>query len=417
MSGTLSHNAAKPFATRPGTVLARCSDERQADRSAVAKRQAFASRHMTALADIYNGAAHGLFRAGDPAFREALAALRLPPASGPAQSAGGIVVGSCSTEPRGAGGESGQNRDASLPACVDSRRSSNRPRGKNRGRADGTRRCPSGTDCARRLGRGAPRAVHLFPRRGRRHRNLCRGLAEALRPFGVHGAIAAPGDVDDSYLHDDLPIFRFATERGADLERAYGAPDPRAARSFMALIARLRPRIVCVCTPARRRFGTACRCGARGRGEGRADLSRADRQLRARHDDVDGPCALRRQARPGPLHPMRFGAARRPPLLRGAIARTPQAIGDALGQAGLAGGAFTALRLASLIGAGHRRFAELARKVDRIVAPCRWVGEVLPRGTACRKKNSYYAGRDSADIPEGRLCRGPISHPGLRAGC
>ena len=68
-----------------------------------------------------------------------------------------------------------------------------------------------------------------------------------------------------------------------------------------------------------------------------------------------------------------------PRSLRGAIARTPQAIGDALGQAGLAGGAFTALRLASLIGAGHRRFAELARKVDRIVAPCRWVGEVLRR--------------------------------------
>ena len=40
------------------------------------KRRALTSRQMTALADIYNGAAHGLFRAGDPAFREALAALR-----------------------------------------------------------------------------------------------------------------------------------------------------------------------------------------------------------------------------------------------------------------------------------------------------------------------------------------------------
>jgi glycosyltransferase involved in cell wall biosynthesis len=34
------------------------------------------SKRMNALADIYNGAAHGLFRAADPAFREALAALR-----------------------------------------------------------------------------------------------------------------------------------------------------------------------------------------------------------------------------------------------------------------------------------------------------------------------------------------------------
>ena len=39
-------------------------------------RHALTSRQMTALADIYNGAAHGLFRAADPAFREALAALR-----------------------------------------------------------------------------------------------------------------------------------------------------------------------------------------------------------------------------------------------------------------------------------------------------------------------------------------------------
>jgi len=34
------------------------------------------SGRISALADIYNGAAHGLFRAGDPSFRQALAALR-----------------------------------------------------------------------------------------------------------------------------------------------------------------------------------------------------------------------------------------------------------------------------------------------------------------------------------------------------
>ena len=39
-------------------------------------RRALSPRQRTALADIYNGAAHGLFRAADPKFREALAALR-----------------------------------------------------------------------------------------------------------------------------------------------------------------------------------------------------------------------------------------------------------------------------------------------------------------------------------------------------
>lgn len=40
------------------------------------RRGALTKQQMTALADIYNGAGHGLFRAADPAFREALAALR-----------------------------------------------------------------------------------------------------------------------------------------------------------------------------------------------------------------------------------------------------------------------------------------------------------------------------------------------------
>ena len=232
------------------------------------------------------------------------------------------------------------------------------------------------------------------------------GLAEALRPFGVHSAIAAPGDVDDSYLHDDLPIFRFATERGADLERAYGAPDPRAAQSFMALIARLRPRIVhlhaCTAAVSVRLVDAAHAAGGKvvltyhtptvscARGTmmwmGRAPCDgKLDRYRCTR-------CALAQHGVP--------------PVLRGAIARTPQAIGDALGRAGLAGGAFTALRLASLIGAGHRRFAELARKVDRIVAPCRWVCEVLRRNgvpeeklVLCRQGLSRHPGRQALPRP------------------
>jgi hypothetical protein len=40
------------------------------------ERGALSVRQLAALCDIYNGAAHGLFRARDPSFREALAALR-----------------------------------------------------------------------------------------------------------------------------------------------------------------------------------------------------------------------------------------------------------------------------------------------------------------------------------------------------
>jgi glycosyltransferase involved in cell wall biosynthesis len=228
------------------------------------------------------------------------------------------------------------------------------------------------------------------------------GLTETLRPLGVHSAIAAPGDFDDAYLHDDVPVYRFAAERSADLSRAYGAPDPRAARSFHAVIARLRPRIVhlhaLTAAVSARLVDAAHEAGAKvvltyhtptvscARGTmmwmGRAPC---DGKLDRRR------CTLCTLAQHGV-----------PPLFRDLIARTPPAIGDALGRAGLSGGAFTALRLASLIGGAHRRFEELVRKVDRIVAPCRWVCEVLWRN----------------GVPENKLvlCRQGLSrHPGSQA--
>jgi glycosyltransferase involved in cell wall biosynthesis len=228
------------------------------------------------------------------------------------------------------------------------------------------------------------------------------GLAEALRPHGVHSAIAAPGEVDDAGLHDDVPVFRFATARHADLARAYGAPDPRAAQSFRALITRLGPQIVHLhahtAAVSARLVDAAHEAGAKvlltyhtptvscARGTmmwmGRAPC---DGKLDRRR------CTLCTLAQHGV-----------PPLFRDLIARTPQTLGDALGQAGLAGGAFTALRLASLIGGAHRRFEDLARKVDRIVAPCRWVCEVLRRNGVAEEKLV--------------LCRQGLSrHPGARA--
>ena len=70
------------------------------------------------------------------------------------------------------------------------------------------------------------------------------GLAEMLFAHGARSAIAAAGEVDNAYRHNRTPVFRFATERRGDLNRAYGVPDAQAAQSFRALIARQRPRIV-----------------------------------------------------------------------------------------------------------------------------------------------------------------------------
>jgi glycosyltransferase involved in cell wall biosynthesis len=212
------------------------------------------------------------------------------------------------------------------------------------------------------------------------------GLVEALRSRGLSSAVAAPGEVDDAYLHEGAPVFRFATERDADLDRAYGAPDPRAAQSFRAVITRLRPRIVhlhaSTAAVSVRLVDAAHEVGAkvvftyhtpavscargtmmwmgRSQCDGRLDPHR---------------CALCTLARHGV-----------PPLLRNAIARTPHTVSDTLGRAGLSGGALTALRLPSLIAAAHRRFRELGSKVDCTVVPCIWARDVLQRNGVPQNK-------------------------------
>jgi glycosyltransferase involved in cell wall biosynthesis len=228
------------------------------------------------------------------------------------------------------------------------------------------------------------------------------GLAEVLRSFGVHSAVAAPGRADAAYDHDDVPVFRFAIDPHPDIDRAYGAADLRAAESFRLLIARLRPRIVHLhaytAAVSTRLVDIAHEAGANVVFTYHTPAVSCARgtMMRMGRVQCDGKldryrCTLCTSAQHG-----------MPPLFRDAIARTPQAIGDGLGRGGLAGGVFTALRLSSLIGAAHRRFEDLARKVERIVVLCRWVGEVLQRN----------------GVPDDKLalCRpGLFRHPGPRA--
>ena len=228
------------------------------------------------------------------------------------------------------------------------------------------------------------------------------GLAEALRPHGVHSSIAAPGDVDDAYRHDDVPVFRFATESRPDINRAYGAPDAGAAQSSRALIARLRPGIVHLhahtAAVSVRLVDAAHEAGAKVVLTYHTPTVSCPRGTMMWMGRV--PCDGKLDRRRCTLCTLAQHGV--PPTFRDVIARTPQAIGDVLGRAGLAGGAFTALRLSSLIGARHRRFEDLARKVDRIVAPCDWVCAVLRRN----------------GVPEEKLvlCRqGLTGHPGPQA--
>ncbi len=170
------------------------------------------------------------------------------------------------------------------------------------------------------------------------------GLAETLRAHGVHSAIAAAGEVDDAYRHDGAPVFRFATARRADLSHAYGAPDPQAAQSFRAVIARQRPRIVHLhaytAAVSPRLVDVAHETGAKvvlTYHTPTVSCARGTMMWMGR-----APCDGKLYRRRCTLCTLAHHGV--PPLFRDAIARTPRAVGDTLGQAGLAGGVFTALR-------------------------------------------------------------------------
>jgi glycosyltransferase involved in cell wall biosynthesis len=233
-------------------------------------------------------------------------------------------------------------------------------------------------------------------------------LVRELRRHGITGVVAAPGQTEVAYDHDEVPVFRLATDPRAGLTQAYGAPDQIVAQSFRALVARLRPRIVHLhartSAVSERLVDAAHEVGAKvvftyhtptvscvrgtmmwmGRSpcDGRLDLRRCT------------ACALEQHAVP--------------PLLRRTIAHTPVIVGEMIERAGLAGGPFTALRLPSLIDAMHRRFQDLMSKADRIVAVCGWVRDVLQLNgvpenklTLCRYGLAHVREADSVSSDEG----------------
>ena len=165
-----------------------------------------------------------------------------------------------------------------------------------------------------------------------------------------------------------------------------GRPNSRATRSFRALVARRRPRIVHL--HARTAAVSERLVDAAQEAEAKVVLTYHTPTVSCARGTMmwmgRSPCdgkLDRRRCTSCAL--AQYGV---PPIVRDAIARTPEAVSDTLGRAGLAGGAFTALRLASLIGANHQRFAALVHKVDRIVAPCQWVWEVLLRNGVPEEK-------------------------------
>ena len=203
------------------------------------------------------------------------------------------------------------------------------------------------------------------------------GLVAALRAHGLKSAVAAPGEADAAYIHEGMPVYRFAHAVTAALASAYGTPDEDAALSFRAVLAQARPRIVHLhgrtAAVSERLVDVAREEGAKVVFTYHTPTVSCSRGTMMRLGRT--PCNGRLDVRRCTACVLQSHEV--PPLIRDALALTPQLFGEALGRAGFAGGAVTALRMSALVGADHRHFERLMKKVDRIVAVSSWVADVL----------------------------------------
>jgi glycosyltransferase involved in cell wall biosynthesis len=202
-------------------------------------------------------------------------------------------------------------------------------------------------------------------------------LISALQTHGIDGAVAAPGEHDEVYAHAGVPVYRLATETRPELAHAYGTPDRQVAQLFGKLLRRLRPRIVHL--HARTAAVSEALVDAAHAAEAKVVFTYhtptvscvRGSMMRMGRSACDGRLDRRR------CSACTLAAHGMPPLLRDIVACTPEAIGDMVAHTGLAGRAATAIRLPSLVGAAHRSFRDLIRKVDRVVAVCLWGRDVL----------------------------------------
>lgn len=205
-------------------------------------------------------------------------------------------------------------------------------------------------------------------------------LARELRALGVESVIAAPGPANTSYDVDGLRVRRFAVSPNAhDLTSLYGGSDMHAASMFERILDEVRPAILhqhalthacsVELTRIAKRRGlpvvftyhtptTTCQRGTliewgKAQCDGRLDVTRCTACT------LDG---------------LGTGA-----WLSRALALAPTRGGELLERMGRHGGAWTALRMSSLVRHRHAAIALFFEDIDRFVVLAPWVGDVLRR--------------------------------------
>jgi glycosyltransferase involved in cell wall biosynthesis len=203
-------------------------------------------------------------------------------------------------------------------------------------------------------------------------------LCRRLETRGIRAVIAAPGRDADAYEIDGLSVCRFPFTAHPDtLDTLYGAGDQAAADAFEAVLDAERPDLI-----HQHALSPACSGELVARAERRGlpvvftyhtptVSCQRGTLLRWGTEICDGRLDFR-QCTACTLHS--FGLNR---TVSRMLASTPEAIGDAVGQAGLSGGGWTALRLSALMRRRHEEITRVLASADRVVVLADWARQVL----------------------------------------
>jgi glycosyltransferase involved in cell wall biosynthesis len=203
-------------------------------------------------------------------------------------------------------------------------------------------------------------------------------LARDLQKLGVDAMVAAPSETSRAYVIDSLRVRRYAvSEKIADVIQLYGPGDLLAATEFEKILDEEMPDLVHLHAFTR---GVSLRLVQAAKTRGipvvftyhtpTVSCQRGTLLLWG-EDFCDGKLDVIRCAGCtlnglGIYRPL---AAR--------MGRLTPVVGRWLGDRGLQGGIWTALRMSELISVRHAVFHEMTSEVDHIVAVCNWVQDVI----------------------------------------
>ena len=235
-------------------------------------------------------------------------------------------------------------------------------------------------------------------------------LAKIEAAAGVEVCVAAPAGRTESYRHEGVLVHRFAMSADLDLPALYGEGDEVAAENFAAILSRLRPDIVNfhAWTPA-----VSLRTVREAQRQGSATVfcyhtpaascARGTLLLHGKKP-CDGVLDQRRCT-------TCFLESRGMPSWAAQLtSNLPAALGLAANGI-VPRRVSTVLRAGESIGRLHTKFRELLRTVDRVVAPCYWVRDLLQaNGLAASKITVCRQGAGQPDPAPAVLSREPSTN-------